>query len=114
MILVNKAAISKEAVNSWFTKWETLREQIHGAHDVRDGSAKLLMEQGIALFETFLVETAVSDVQGEGYEFFPVNGKERFDFIKMKPGQYACYRQLDELFKETKKRCARLRLKTNE
>ena len=114
MILVNKAAISKEAVEAWFTKWETLREQIHVAHDARDGSAKLLMEQGIALFNAFLVETAVSDEQGGDYELFPVNGKERFNFIKMKPGQYACYRQLDELFKETKKRCARLRLKANE
>lgn len=114
MILVNKASISKEAVEAWFTNWETLREQIHVAHAARDGSAKPLMEQGIALFETFLVETAVSDMQGVDYELFPVNGKERFDFIKMKPGQYACYRQLDELFKETKKRCARLRLKTNE
>jgi hypothetical protein len=114
MLEVNKEAITKEAVDQWFTSWEQLNELIHAAHERRDGSAKALMEQGIELFEFFIVKATNGAVHFElahEYEVMPINGNERFAFIKMKPGQYACYRQLDELFKETKKRCARLRLK---
>ena len=113
MINVVKEAITKEAVDAWFAEWEALRERIHAAHEARDGSAKPLMEEGITLFES-LLKTASNVEQIDfqtNYEVMPINGMERLQFIAMKPGQYACYRQLDELFKETKKRCARLRLK---
>ena len=106
--------ISKDRVDEWFAKWESLNTTIFAAHDRRDGSAIDYMQQGIDLFETFIVDGSVTDepfdVNAE-YELMPINGMERFQFIKARPGQYACYRQLDELFKETKKRCARLRLK---
>lgn len=107
--------IAKEQVDEWYANWEVLNQEIFDAHESRNGSAKGLMEQGIALFENFILgssegDHATFDVQDE-YEVMPINGNERLQFIKMKPGQYACYRQLDELFKETKKRCARLRLK---
>lgn len=113
MILVNKEAITKQVVDAWYDEWETLREKIHEAHTLRDGSAHELMAQGIELFEQFLVKYSKTDEpfsQDSDYELMPINGMERFQFIKMRPGQYACYRQLDELYKETKKRCARLRL----
>ena len=106
--------ISKERVDEWFAKWESLNAAIFAAHDRRDGSAIDFMQQGITLFETFIVEGSGTDEQfniNAEYELMPINGMERFQFIKARPGQYACYRQLDELFKETKKRCARLRLK---
>ena len=112
MIEVNKDNISKEIVDAWFTQWEALQQEIHAAHEARNGEAKSLMEQGIAHFEKLLVESAASQVSADtDFELYPINGKERLAFIKAKPGQYACYRQLDELFKETKKRAARLRLK---
>ena len=106
--------ISKERVDDWLAKWESLNSNIFAAHDCRDGSAAELMQQGIELFETFIVEGSQTDDAfhiNEEYELMPLNGMERFQFIKARPGQYACYRQIDELFKETKKRCARLRLK---
>ena len=106
--------IAKERVDEWYAKWESLNTAIFAAHDRRDGSATEMMQQGIELFETFIVEGSVTEesfkINAE-YELMPINGMERFQFIKARPGQYACYRQLDELFKETKKRCARLRLK---
>ena len=114
MIEVKKEATTKEVVNAWFGEWETLQQVIHEAHTARDGSAQQLMEQGIMLFERLLLESAQTDAPlnlQQQYELLPINGAERLQFIKMRPGQYACYRQLDELFKETKKRCARLRLK---
>jgi len=99
---VNIDAISKEKMDEWFTEWTLLEAQIHAAHAARNGEAKGLMEQAVMLFERLVSEA--------GEEVMPLNGNERMAFIKTKPGQYACYRQLDELFKETKKRTARLRL----
>lgn len=114
MIKVNPEAISKEAVDIWYEQWESLREAIHAAHERREGSALQFMQQGIEHFEKFIdsssVEAAEFSEQND-YELMPINGMERFQFIKLRPAQYACYRQLDELYKETKKRCARLRLK---
>jgi len=114
LIEVKKEMISKERVDEWFAKWESLNTEIFAAHDRRDGSATEFMLQGIELFESFIVEGSQTDNGFNTqliYEIMPINGMERFQFIKARPGQYACYRQLDELFKETKKRCARLRLK---
>lgn len=114
MIEVKKEAITKELVDAWFSEWEKLRERIHIAHESRDESAKTLMEQGLEHFENFLVQASFPNkihLEQEPYELLPINGGERLNFIKKKPGQYASYRQLDELYKETKKRCARLRLK---
>ena len=113
MIVVKKEAISQEAVDLWYAQWESLSKEIHAAHDRRDGTANELMVKGIGYFEQFLVECSITEGPFEengDYELMPINGMERFQFIKRRPAQYACYRQLDELYKETKKRCARLRL----
>ena len=113
MISVKKESITKQVVDAWYDEWQALRTKIHEAHDRRDGSALELMVQGIHLFEHFLVthsETEEPFSSHNEYELMPINGMERFQFIKLRPSQYACYRQLDELYKETKKRCARLRL----
>ena len=99
---MNIEAIAKEKVDAWFTEWQELEGKIHKAHDTRNGEAKGLMEAAIVLFDRLVEEG--------GDEVLPINGVERMAFIKAKPGQYACYRQLGELFKETKKRTARLRL----
>lgn len=114
MIECKKEAITKKLVDEWMAKWETIRKGIHQSHSVRDGNAKEMMLKGIQLYESFII--GASDQQShllknEEYEILPINTTERLSFIKARPGQYACYRQLDELFIETKKRCARLRLK---
>ncbi|WP_042475171.1 YpoC family protein [Bacillus ndiopicus] len=112
MIAAKKQYISQEAVDNWYTKWDELRLQIHAAHAARNGQAKQWMLQGIAHFTEFL--TAASDVSSydaqASYELLPLNGAERLAFVQANPAQYASYRQLDELYKETKKRCARLRV----
>lgn len=99
---MNIDAMTKEKIDEWFAEWALLEAQIHAAHQARNGEAKGLMEEAIRLFERLVYEA--------GEEVMPINGVERLTFIKTKPGQYACYRQIDELFKETKKRTARLRL----
>lgn len=115
MIQVNKQAIQKEKVDPYFEQWEQLSTLIHEAHSERNNQARPLMEQGIALFEKCVLvcsETHEKTMkENEQYEVLPINGMERILFIKARPAQYACYRQLDELFKELKKRLARLRIK---
>lgn len=113
MIDCIKEEISKEKVEAWLSQWQELSPVIHAAHDRRERTAKGHMEQGIILYEQFIATASgVDELQeGEQYELMPINAIERLAFIKHRPGQYACYRQLDELFTETKKRCARLRLK---
>lgn len=115
MIKVNRESIGKENVEPFFEQWQALSEKIHQSHDKRDGQAKLLMEEGITLFEQCVKHCSDTDGNNilveEEYEVLPINGMERLQFIKARPGQYACYRQLDELFKELKKRLARLRVK---
>ncbi|MFC5559681.1 YpoC family protein [Ureibacillus thermophilus] len=115
MIRVKKEAIQKDQIEPYFQKWDKLSKEIYQAHDERNREmAQNLMEQGIALFEELMVKASDTDSEKlefhEAYEAMPLNGLERFQFIKARPGQYACYVQLDELFKEVKKRLARLRV----
>lgn len=114
MIPVNKNTLSEDEVSPFFEQWEQLSKQIYEAHDKRNEEAASLMVKGIQLFEQLVMNTSVSnstEILSDDYEVLPVNGLERLAFIKSRPGQYACFRQLDELFKEIKKKIARLRVK---
>ncbi|MER1999721.1 MAG: YpoC family protein [Lysinibacillus sp.] len=113
MIEVNQEAISKEIIDKWFNEWEAVSEQLNEAHTARDKVLSLeLMMKGIAMYDKLLLDSAVSEAQVDNeFELYPINGRERMQFIKARPAQFASYRQLDELYKETKKRVARLRLK---
>lgn len=92
--------VDQLAVNEWFAEWEQLQQTIHTLHQERDANVVVHMTKAIALFENFVTDE----------NLMPTNGQERLTFVKSRPAQYACYRQLDELFKETKKRAARLRI----
>lgn len=114
MIECNKEAIKKKLVDEWINEWEILKQSIHNSHTTRDGKAKDIMLKAIQLYESLILKASNQSgkiLENEQYEILPVNAIERLSFIKSRPGQYACYRQLDELFIETKKRCARLRTK---
>lgn len=115
MIKVNRETIIKEAVDPYFEQWNKLSSDIHKAHELRNsGEAKSLMAKGIELFESCILNCSATSsqsiIENEEYEALPLNGMERLQFIKTRPGQYACFRQLDELFRELKKRLARLRI----
>lgn len=114
MIPVNKDAIQKEEIEGYFEEWESLSHQLFEAYDQRKGQTKELMEKGILLFEQLIVCTSITDEtminSNMQYEVMPINGMERLQFIKSRPDRYASYRQLDELFKELKKKYARLRV----
>lgn len=114
MIAVKKEAISKEKIEPYFEEWELLRKEIYEAHDRRSKDVQELMEKGIALFEKLIIDTSNTTekviIPNEEYEVMPINGMERLLFIKTRPGKYPCFIQLNELFKELKKKYARLRV----
>ncbi|KFL44535.1 hypothetical protein CH76_01630 [Lysinibacillus sp. BF-4] len=91
--------LAKDKVDAWYAEWQVLEQTIHALHSARDKTVKAEMEKAIAHYEAFIDDSLL-----------PTNGRERLAFIKARPGQYACYRQLDELYKETKKRIARVRI----
>ncbi len=99
-----------------YDEWKSLSEKISEANKSRDDSVKLLMLRGISLYENLLVSTSevkkfrTQDIHQ--YEVLPLNGEERFCFISSRPEHYGSYIQLNELFNETKKKIARLKLKT--
>ena len=115
MIECRKEDIAKEVVDVWMTKWEEMKPTIHASHTARDGQAQNRMQEAIELYKNFILSSSETDEKylhpDNDYEVLPINGMERIQFIESRPGQYACYRQLDELFIETKKRLAALRTK---
>ena len=114
MIAANAAYLTKENVDAWVSIWEEMEQHIRTLHTARDKAVTTHMLAAIAHYEQFIIaasQTEKTTIEaGDTFDCMPINGTERFLFIQAKPGQYACYRQLDELFKETKKRMARLRI----
>ncbi len=62
LISYNPDTIQKEVVDPLFDEWEALSEQIHDAHDKRNGQANSLMEKGIALYEKLIVTTSSQSI----------------------------------------------------
>lgn len=96
-----------------FAQWEQLQHQLTELFKHKSESKKELMSSGIQLFESILVKVEGITFQKEGmaqYTVAPLNVSERYDFVLGNSGNYAAFRQLDELFKETKKIIARKRV----
>lgn len=111
---MNAKKAQPQNVKELFDEWECLKTKISEAHKSREVTVKGLMLIGIELYTQLLVSTSeindsvIHDI--EKYEILPLNGVERFKFIINKPEHYASYLQLNELFIETKKKIARLRI----
>ena len=114
MIKFNPTHAQKEHVDAVINEWQTMKNYIMDAHEKRNTDTKEYMLRSLALYEKFL--TQASDTDGfdadklTEYELLPLNGEERYLFIKKNLGQYVAFCQLGELFEETKKKIARLRI----
>ena len=84
-----------------FAEWDMLQGQLIKLFKVNNNSRKDFMEKGIILLEEIVIKVNQAT---------PINFSERFDFIIQNKNNYVAFRQLDELFKETKKKLARLRV----
>ncbi|HLG27574.1 MAG TPA: hypothetical protein VI423_07295 [Paenisporosarcina sp.] len=104
----------KEHINAIIQQWSAVKDRIQSAYEQKDKEVHSHMLLAIALYQKLLVEASETDVFDPGelrnYEVLPLNGEERFEFIATQLSHYAAYRQLNELFEETKKKIARLRI----
>lgn len=82
---------------SKFEEWDVLKENLVQLFKENDDSRKIIMEHGIQLL-TDIINVA------DGVNL--INFTERFDFIQKNSSNYTAYRQLEELFKEAKKKIA--------
>jgi hypothetical protein len=83
-----------------FEEWEQLREKLTQLFKEKNETRDDCMRQGIQL---------LSDILNKAEGAAPINFQERFDFIQMNKNNYTAFRQLDELFKEAKKKIAATR-----
>lgn len=87
-----------------FEKWDDLQIQLALLFKEKDNTRIELMDKGIQLLEAIVEKAEVAA---------PLNFSERFTFIQNNKHNYTAFKQLDELFKETKKKLARLRVQNN-
>lgn len=103
--------IDKELLIAYFNQWETMRDKIEAFYDQKDQQAVELMGLAIENYSELLDKGGkVYDERKEKvvYTLIPLNGEERFEFVKDKISSHYAYIQLDALFTETKKKVARL------
>ena len=103
--------LAKEYLAPHYEKWEAVKDNIEKLYDVRDEEAIRLMEIAINDY-TKLLEYGGKEINERNgkskYILLPLNGDERFSFIKDRINSHYAHIQLDALYEETKKKAARL------
>jgi hypothetical protein len=102
------------AVREVLDAWNEVQDFIKARFKLRDGSERLYMKRGVALFYMILYwsnsQPVVLDewkMQMEGLSLKPVNIEERLSFIRDNPRLYHSYVQLSGLFQEQHKQFAK-------
>lgn len=113
LIRFNKHS-QQEHINAVLQQWSFIKEHIQHQFEQKNEDVQSHMLQAISLYNQLLVEVSETNVfeannVGE-FEVLPLNGEERYEFIVTYPSHYAAYRQLNELFEETRKKMARCRI----
>lgn len=103
--------LTKEYLAPHYEKWESVKDNIEELYRNRDPEAIKLME--IAIYDyTQLLEYGGKEINVQTgkskYLLLPLNGEERFNFIKERIKSHYAHIQLDALYEETKKKAARL------
>ncbi|MDN7241080.1 hypothetical protein QWY14_04725 [Planococcus sp. N028] len=104
--------LTKEQTDPFFLNWNEKAQRISELHKRRDAQVRIEMQAGILLYKKLLEHCSDSTEK----PLMPLNGEERLAFVVSSPGNYAAFRQLDELFSEMKKIIAgkRIQLKRME
>ncbi|WP_391121817.1 YpoC family protein [Psychrobacillus sp. L3] len=87
-----------------FAEWDLLKEKLAMLFRIEDESRYNMMEHSILLLMKILEDSE---------EVKPINFSERLEFIEKNTHNYTSFRQLEELFKETKKKIAVKRIMDN-
>jgi hypothetical protein len=114
MISAKKDKISQAEVQTFLDRWERMKTDLLALHAMREETVGEDLLEGFNLYIEFLKHCHglqhLAEDEVELLEALPLNGKERLEFIKNSPKQYASFTQLDEMFNETVKKLARLRV----
>lgn len=103
--------IDKELFTPYFKRWEAIRDEVEQFYNERDRQAIDRMEEAILIYTELLEQggTMMDERKAKNvYTLLPLNGEERFEFVKDKISSHYAFVQLDALFTETKKKVARL------
>lgn len=106
---------NKDILHPYLEHWSSNREKIELAYQQKDHLAVDMMKEAIALYDEMLVlggSELDKRSQKDVSKLLPLNGTERLQFVKDKVNSHYSFVQLDALFLETKKKAARLSLKT--
>ncbi|MBE1554144.1 YpoC family protein [Sporosarcina limicola] len=101
----------KKLLAPYFDHWESIREKIESDYQQKDRQAVEVMKTAIDTYRKLLEQGGKElDKRSEKlvYTLLPLNGTERFEFVKAKIDSHYAFIQLDALFSETKKKAARL------
>jgi len=102
---------NKEQLDPYFQWWDSKREEIEKSYNENNRQAVILMEEAIINYSNLLQEGGeeINERNGKAsYRLLPLNGIERFEFIKEKIASHYAFVQLDALYTEVKKKAARL------
>lgn len=102
---------SKIHTAAHFEKWDVVKEKIEKLYHEKDKNAMKLMEVAIRDYAELLEYGGkeLNELTGEYVEILlPLNGTERFDFVKERIQSHYAHIQLNALYDETKKKAARL------
>lgn len=102
---------SKTYTAAHFEKWDAVKERIEKLYDEKNKEAIKLMEIAINDYADLLEYGGkeLNEQTGKSEAILlPLNGAERFDFIKERIHSHYAYIQLNALYDETKKKAARL------
>ena len=102
---------SKEFLTAHYDKWDVVKEKIEKLYSLDVKEAIKFMEIAIRDYEE-LLEYGGSELNKRTGKMeallLPLNGEERFQFVKDRIASHYAYIQLDALYSETKKKAARL------
>lgn len=101
----------KEILAPFFEEWESIREEIAALYAQQDRQVIDVMTTAIEKYQALLDYGGQEPNERTGkidYVLLPLNGEERFEFVKAKIASHYAYVQLDALYTETKKKVARL------
>ncbi|WP_342512187.1 YpoC family protein [Sporosarcina sp. FSL K6-1522] len=104
----------KETLAPFFEEWEAIREDIAALYAGQDRQVIGIMTTAIEKYQELLEYGGQEPNERTGkidYILLPLNGEERFEFVKAKIASHYAYVQLDALYTETKKKVARLAIR---
>ncbi|MHA6259667.1 YpoC family protein [Sporosarcina sp. CAU 1771] len=104
---------AKENIQPFYEKWESVKDRIKLYYDEKDPRAFDLMNEAIENYTELLTyggKQIDSRTEKLVDALMPLNGEERFQFVKDRVHSHYSFVQLDALYEESKKKAARLNI----